>query len=139
INELALAGSIPCFQGEKNTGQREHSRSDVGHGMTAADALASFDASDANEAARRLQDQIHRGLVSRRAGLAVSGDRTVDQPRVAAFCNVIAEPQTIQSSRPHVLNEHVDALDQVETQSDAFRLFEIDGEAALAGIDAEEI
>ena len=93
--------------------QREQRRAQVGDRHAGLDRRSPFGgAGHRHQARETLRDQIEAALGRPRAGLAVAGDRGVDQPRVLAAQRVVVEAEARHHARPVVLDEDVGAAGQ---------------------------
>src|SRR5262249_42737628 len=92
-----------------------------------------------HDAAGRLDDEIHAGLLRQRSARAEGGDRAVDQPRVLGVQRLPAEAVPIHDARTEVLDQHVGAAHQAPHQRRAGLLADVDGEAALVAVQALEV
>ena len=82
-------------------------------------------------------DVVHvvaRGLAPRPV-LAPARHPADDQPFVAGVAGVRPEPEPLHRARPHPLDEHVGALDEVEHGLDRLRTLEVEGDARPAAVE----
>ena len=86
-----------------------------------------------------LHDGVVAGLVASRAGLAVPGNRAVDQPWKRCVQGSGAKSRGIERSWPEVLDEHIRRGQQLLENGLTLGLLEIERQALLVAIDAEEI
>ena len=96
-------------------------------------------AGDAHQAALALHDRIVARLHCTRSGLAESGNRAVDQPRMPRAQRRVIEAELRQRSRTEVLDDHVALRDQPLEQARALRVLEVERDAFLVAVDAQEI
>src|SRR5438128_12643565 len=82
----------------------------VSHGVPASYRFPRFSSGDAQEAARALDNQIHRRFVARGPLLAIPRYRTVHEPRITLRRGVITETEPAQRSGTEVLDQDVDLL-----------------------------
>ena len=73
-----------------------------------------------------------------RPGFAVAGDRAVDQARIERRESLVVDAEALGHAGPEVVHEHVRRLDQPQQRFAAFGTLEIEHDAQLAAIDAEE-
>ena len=83
------------------------------------------------------RDVVHvvAGGVRPRAVLAPAGHPAVDQPRVAGVAVLGPEPEPLGHPRPHPLDQHVGALDQVEHGLHRLGLLEVERDAGPAPVE----
>src|SRR5207245_1430764 len=90
-------------------------------------------------AARRLQDQVHAGLLGERAARAEGGDRAVDEARVERSERLVAEAVALHDAGAEVLDQHVRRCHQPADQRGARLLADVDREPALVAVQALEV
>ena len=82
--------------------------------------------------------EIVAGLVGARTGLAVAGDRAIDQPRIDRPHRLVAEPEPRHDARAELLDQHVGAFDQ-RLKLGAIRFaLEVEHQAFLAAVEQRE-
>ena len=86
-----------------------------------------------------MDDRIVSGLQASRSGLAVAGNRAVDQARVQRPHRLVAESQFVETSGLEVFDEDVGLRQQGTQVGRALRVLEVEPDAPLAAIDADEI
>ena len=96
-------------------------------------------AGDAHQAAFSLHHSIIASLALPRAGLSESGDRAVDQTRVRRRQRGVVKSQLGQRAGAEVLHDDVGARQQPVQDLPSFRVLEIEGDALLVAVDAQEI
>ncbi len=74
------------------------------------------------------------GFAALRAGLAVAGDRAIDQPRVLLAHGLVAEPEPLHHAGAKLLHQHVGARDQIVGGGAAFFAFQVGDELLLAAV-----
>src|SRR5580658_200568 len=127
------------FEGQLNPDDGEHPGGDVGDGMAGADALPAFYAGDGDETAGGLDDEVHGGVVAGGSGLAIARNRAINESRVARADGFVAEAEPRHGAGAHVFDKNVGLGGEVERERKSSGVLQIDGEAALAGVEAEEI
>ena len=94
---------------------------------------------DAHQPAFGLHHRVVPGFVAARTGLAIAGDRGVDQAGTAAVHGVPAETGPLERAGPEVLHQHVGLLDQLlEHRAPRGRLV-VERDAFLVAVDAQEV
>src|SRR4051794_18835524 len=73
-----------------------------------------------------------------RAVAAEALDRRVDQPRVELLERIPAEAEAVERARPEILQQHVRLLDDLLEQPLAVVRLQVEGQAALVGVEQEE-
>ena len=139
VDEGAFAAAVPAFDRRQDRHRGEQAGSDVADRDAHAGRRAAFLAGDAHHAGYGLGNHVEGGFVAIRAGLAIAGDRGVDQARVQCLGIVIPQAQPVHDAGPVVLDQDVAASDQVAQDLLAFLGFQIDRDAALVAVDAHEI
>ena len=89
----------------------------------------------AGHAGQRQVVDIVPGAVLIGAGLAVAGDRHIDQPRVDRLQRLIAQAQARHDTGAELLEQDVMALDQLTHNLQRLGLLEVQGQAALVAIE----
>ena len=85
-------------------------------------------------------DRVVARLIAPRARLAEAGDRAVDQPRPSRpTTRLVAEPQPLHRAGTEVLDQHVGAIEQPLEDRRARRLLQVERQALLVAVDAEEV
>src|SRR4029079_11534569 len=74
-----------------------------------------------------------------RPGLAEPGDRAVDDAGMRRRERVIPEPEALHRAGSEVLDDHVGARDERVEDSPRARVLQIERDALLVAVDAEEI
>src|SRR6185436_2095098 len=96
-------------------------------------------AGDADHAALRLEDEIERRALAVGTVLPESRYGAVDDALVALARSLVVEAQAFQGVHAEVLDDDVALLDQLEEQLLPFGLLQIDDDAALVAVQADEI
>src|SRR6266702_3957275 len=94
---------------------------------------------DAERPGQGLHDDVEGGAVAQRAVHAEPRDRAIDQPRVEGGQCFVSQPQSIHDARAVVFNENVAPGCELLDQRHAGRGFQIDDDALLAAVYAQEI
>ena len=137
--QLALAAALAFVQGGEDADGREEAGGDVAQREAGPHGRAARLAGDAHDAAHALDDDVEGGLVAVGAGLAEAGGGGVDEARVAGGERLVAEAEAVHGARREVLHHDVDLLDQAQEEVLALRLLEVEQDALLAAVDAEEV
>ncbi len=74
----------------------------------------------------------------RRPGLAVSGNRTIDQLRIESLQGCVVELQSSHDAGAEIFNDDVRARDKPADRVDRIGRFQIEDEAFLAGVELAE-
>src|ERR1019366_7096450 len=74
-----------------------------------------------------------------RAMLAVSGNGTIDQPRIDRLHGIEAQAEAAHHAGAELLDEDVRAPQQRTKPRDGAGLFKVDGNAALAAVEHGEV
>ena len=139
VDMRALAGRSGPHHG------REDHVSGVEPGREVADRHAALHgralllARHAHEAAHGLHGDVERALLGVRAGLAIAGDRAVDEPRIARLQLVVAEARADQRARPEVLDEHVRVLDQRVELGEIGLVLDVERDRPLVAVERGEV
>src|SRR5207302_7898795 len=88
---------------------------------------------------QRLRHDVEGRLVAERAGEAKSADRAIDEARVERRQLVVAEAEAVHHPRAVVFDEDVGPGNEATQEIGAFLLLQIDDQAFLVAVDAEEI
>src|SRR6185295_6125368 len=139
VDALPLAGLVLHPQREQRPVGGIHACREIGDGDAGARAVRARLARDADHAALGLQDEVERRAVAVRAVLAEPRDGAVDDALVPLARRLVVEPEPLESVDPEVLQHDVALLDELEEELLAFRLLEIDDDAALVAMQADEI
>ena len=78
------------------------------------------------------------GFSRARPGLAVAGDRAIDQPRVDLAQRVVAEAQPRHHAGAELLDQHIGALDQWHQPVAVGAVLEVQHQAFLAAVEHGE-
>ena len=96
-------------------------------------------AGDADHAALGLQDQIEGGAVAVGAVLAETGNRAVDDARIALARGLVVQAQAHQRAGAVVLEHDVGALHHAQEGLLALRVLQVEHHALLVAMQAGEI
>jgi hypothetical protein len=91
------------------------------------------------EAALGLHQHRVGGALRVGAALAVARHRAVHQPRVERAQRVGPEPEALHDARAEVLDHHVGLRGELLDDRDGLRVFQVQRQAALAGVELAEI
>ena len=140
VDPLARPGLAAGDEGEQDAGYGQAPRVVVDE--AAAHELRRCLAGRAllpGQAAVGLHDRIEPGPLRQRADLAERGHGAVDEPRVLGAERPVVEPEAGGDTRPEALDEHVRGPREPSGDGQPLRMLQVDREAALAAIDAEEV
>src|SRR5437764_10285753 len=94
---------------------------------------------DAERARQGLRHDVERRLVPQRALEAKAADRAVDEARVDSRQRLVAKPEPVHDARAVILDEDVRVGNETAQDVGARLLLQVDDEALLVAVDAEEI
>jgi hypothetical protein len=86
-----------------------------------------------------LYDHIVAGAIFLRAGIAKSGDGTIDDRGATSPYGLITETQSIHGSRAEVLDQHVRPIDEPPEHLLAAFALQVECDALLVAVDGQEI
>ena len=72
-------------------------------------------------------------------GLAVAGDRAIDQPRIDLAQRLVAEPEAVHHAGAEILDQDIGFRDQPMNERDRIGILEVEREASLSRIELAEI
>ena len=139
VDCLPLARFRASQQGGLNGIGGKQTGSDIGNGDSDLHGFALGLARNAHHPAPALNNEIVAGQVLVRAGLAIAGNRTIDQPDVLLSELFIAQPQRRHFPGFEVLNQHIADADQTPDQRLSGLGFEIDGDAFFIAVGTQVI
>src|SRR5271166_3360727 len=134
---LAAAGAVE--QGADDAEGHQHAGAGVADRRARLDRAAVLFAGNAHRAAGGLRDRVERQPLLERAAVAKAFNLSIDDRRIDAADDIVAEPQTLNRSGREVLGEDVRLLDHLLDQCQAALVFEVDGQRALVGVVHHEI
>src|SRR5215470_3442338 len=117
---------------------RPHTRAVVEYGGADARGWSTVVAVHHHEPGEGLHHGLVAGLELERARAAEGPYRAVDEPREALGERLGAESHLLEGAGTEILDEDVGAPDQLQQPLDVGGLLEIEGDAALVGVDGEE-
>ena len=132
-------GTLACEERRRDALRGEHARHDIGDRDAEAERRAIGSARDAHQPAFGLHDGVVARLGASRSGLPEARDRAIDEPRMPWRHRGVVEAQPGQRAGPEVLDEHIRLRDQPLEDLAAGRLLEIERDAFLVAVDAQEI
>ena len=139
VDELSAAGAVPRQQGGRDAVGGEHPGDDVGDRHPEAVGRPVLLAGDAHQPALALQNRVVARLAPPRAGLPEPGDGTVDEAGPPPGHLGVSQPHAIQRAGPEVLHQDVGALEQGVEHPAAVRVLQVEGDALLVAVDAQEV
>ena len=129
VDLLAGAGAMTMLERRENADEREQAGAEIGDRNAGLDRRPAGLSRDRHDAGDALRDQIEPALGALRTGLAVSGNRRVNQARVRSRERGVVETErghhawTIildyDVTRPREPREHVASLGRFQVQDDA--------------------
>ena len=134
VEALAAAGLVPAEQGEGDAGGAERAGAVVDRRRADPAHLAVLRSGGLDQSDFRLDAGIVAGARRVGAGLAVSRDRGIDQPRIFLRHDVPAEAQLVDDARHEGFHEDVGLGDQPHQHVAAARGAQVEGEAALVAV-----
>ena len=142
VDLLAASGARALHERGLDRREGEDAAEHVCHEHRAAGgpiAIAGIAGERGVEAARRVDDHGVCGAAGGRAGLAIPGDRAVDETGVERAERLGAEAEAIHHAGAEVLHHHIGFGDKALHQRDRLRILQIEREAAFAGIELPEV
>src|ERR1700682_3481210 len=106
--------------------------------MPAARGLAVGSASDADQPAGGLQDEIHGRFVARWPVLSIARDRAIHQLGIALARGLESQPEPFHGAGAVVFEQNVGPLRQTQAQLDTLETLQIYRHAAFAGVDTHK-
>jgi len=85
-----------------------------------------------------LEDLVVAGLVLERAGVAVAGQSAIDDAGVDGLKGSVVDAEPRRNRWAEVVHEHVGFPDELQQDTQAFGLLEIEDDTALAAICSEK-
>src|SRR5271166_5846520 len=134
---LAAAGAVE--QGADDAESHQHAGAGVADRRTRLDRAAVLFAGYAHRTPRGLRDRVERQPPLVRAAVAKAFDLGIDDRRIDAADDIIAEAQTLNRAGREVLGEDVRLLHHLLDQCQTALIFEVDGQRALVGVVHHEI
>ena len=140
--DVHLLAATSAFTREQRRGHAlrgEHPRHDVGNGHAEAVGRTVGRARDAHKAAFRLHHRVVAGFVAARPRVAEARNRAVDQPRIAFGDRGVVEAELVERAGTEVLDHHVGLREQLLEQRTAVGVLEVESDALLVPVDAQEV
>jgi hypothetical protein len=110
VEMAALPGAVTLAQAEQNVDhRRQGAAADVGDQRGRHDRPVGRAGVERKEPSVGYVVEIVPGLAGARAGLAVAGDRAIDQPRVDRAHRIVAEAEPSHDPGAELLHQHVGA------------------------------
>src|SRR5688572_16276762 len=139
VDVLAATGLVALAQSEEDAAEGVEAGEVIGHRNAGAHRWTVGLTGDVHESGLGLRHRVVSREVALRAVLSVPADRAVHQARIQAAGLLDAEAELVEAARPEVLDEHVGAFEKALQYVSPFGALQVDGEAALVAIDADEI
>ena len=137
LDLLAESGQVTLHERGENADHAVHPGARVADGRPHVRGRPIGRARDAHGAAHRLGDGLVALVVAVGAVRPEALDARVDEAGVERPHRGIAEAQAIEDARPEVLEEDVGALEELAEHLLASRVLQVQGQAALVGIERE--
>src|SRR5665213_1832808 len=142
VDMLALAAiDLAVIERGEDADRGVHAGHVVDDGRTdlhrALARLAVDMASDAHQAAHRLQDRVIAGAARIRPGLPKAGHRAIDDARVDRLDRIVVQPVALEITDLVVLHHHVAVFRQFANDGLALGLGNIDGDGFFAAVGAQ--
>ena len=138
VDVLSQPAGVPVVERQQDALRRVQPGEVVGDRHADAGRLAVLKAGHVHDAGFALEHRVVPRQLRGRPGLAVAGNRTVDQPRVHRRDRCVVETKLRQAARSKILNQHVGGLDQPAERRGALSRLEIERDALLAAVEREE-
>src|SRR5215510_4973035 len=138
LDHLALACALPLDVGGHDPCRHVHAGAAVADVGAAQHGLAVGKARDAHHAARGLRDHVEALVLVIRPREAEALEPGHDDARIGGAERLPPEAQPLHEAWSEVLDDHIRALCHLEKQRAAVGVLEIDGDAALVGVEEEE-
>src|SRR5262249_11361025 len=123
---FAAAGAVE--QGADDAEGHQHAGAGVADRRARLDRAAVPFAGNAHRAASGLRDRVERQPFLERAAVAKALDLGIDDRRIDAADDIIAEPQTLNRAGREVLGEDIRFLHHLLDQCQTALVFEVNGE-----------
>src|SRR5262249_4034957 len=135
VDVLAAAAGGALVQREQDALNRVQTREIVGDGDADARRGAVAKAGHLHDPRLALNHRVVSRQLRVRTGLAVAGNRAVDQARIQRGRGRVIEAELAEAAGTEVLDQHVGGLDQPPQRSRAGRRLEIERHALLVAIE----
>ena len=140
LDKLAPAAAVPLEQREQDPQGGVHAGGDVDQRYADPQRAARPLPVDAHQTRNRLDGGIVSGHAAQRAIIAIAGDAAVHQAGEALGKHrVMAEAPFLERAGLEILDENVSFRQEIEQGIAAARTGEIEDDAPLVAIDAEEV
>src|SRR6187551_931956 len=136
---LAASGCRAADERRENTLRRKKAGGEIADRHAEANGGTIDFARHAHQSAFGLRDGVVAGTRFEGTGLSVAGHRGIDQPWMTLSQRSVVEAESLQRARLEVFDEDVGAFDQCVEYAPPLRLLEVEREAFLVAIDAEEV
>ena len=138
VDVLAATGAVAVAQCEQDAVHGVEAGQVIGDRHADPRRRAVPMAGDVHQPALALDDGVVARQVLLGADLSVAGDRAVDQPWIQRGDRLEAETEPGEAPRPEVLDQHVGRRDQAAEHGGAGVGLQVEGDALLAAVQAEE-
>ena len=139
VDERTLAGAAALLKRGEDADRGEEACSDIADRSAGPAGLTVNIAGNAHHARERLRHYIVGGLVAIRTILAEAGERRIDQAGIDRGEVPGSQSQAIHHAGAIVFHQHVALLRELEKDGPAALVLEVERQAALVAVDAEEI
>ena len=126
------------MDGGENCREPEQPRTEIGQRQAHFDRRTIGLPGHRHDSRRALRDEIEATFRRGRTGLAVAGDRRIDQPRVFGRERRIIEAEPGHHTRTVILDEHIGSPRKPSKHVARRRFVQIEDDAQLAAIDGVE-
>jgi len=134
---LAHAGAAALEQGRRDREGEHGGRVEVDRGAVDDLGISGLALLDA-DAGHGLQNLIVAGPILQRTGVAVAGERAIDEARVDRPHALVVDAEPLRHGRPEVVHHHVGALDEAAKHAEPARPLQVEADALLVAVDPEE-
>src|SRR5215472_5723196 len=138
VDNAAATRLLALDQPGQRPDGRPHTRAVVEHGGADARGRPAVVAVHHHEPREGLHHGLVAGLELERARAPEGPHRAVDEPREALGERLGAEPHLLEGAGTEILDQDVGTSDQIQQPLDVGGPLEIEGDAALVGVDGEE-
>src|SRR5262249_37972259 len=136
---LAFAGDLALQQGDEDAERAENSRAEIRDRNPGAHRALPRQAGDPHQPAHALRNLIEARPLAIRAVLAEAGDAGVDETPVERLEALVIDAEAEFHVGPVILDHDVRGPDHLAENVDAFRLLEVERDAALVAVQVLEI
>ena len=139
VDELPASGLLSGVERGQDAERRVHAGRDVGDRDAAADTRAAGFPGYADQAALRLDHEVERRPVAVGTVLSEARNRTINDAGMPGACARVVDAELLDRPDPKILQHDVGVLEETKEEVLALRMFEIDLDAALVPVQADEV